>query len=62
MTMPYWQWRPVSAFLIGSVLISATFAAAQQPTPPPKHAIDSLTMDLETMRPFIDEQVLPLAS
>jgi iron complex outermembrane receptor protein len=47
--MPYWQWRPVSAFLIGSVLISASFAAAQQPTPPPKHSIDTLTMDLERL-------------
>jgi outer membrane cobalamin receptor len=49
MTMPYWQWRPASAFLIGSVLISASFAAAQQPTPPPKHSIDTLTMDLERL-------------
>jgi outer membrane cobalamin receptor len=47
--MPYWQWRPVSAFLIGSVLISASFAAAQQPTPPPKRSIDTLTMDLEQL-------------
>ncbi|MEA2763658.1 MAG: hypothetical protein QOK07_62 [Gemmatimonadaceae bacterium] len=49
MTTPYWQWRPVSAFLIGSVLISASFAAAQQPTPPPRRAIDTLTMDLERL-------------
>jgi outer membrane receptor protein involved in Fe transport len=49
MTMPHWRWRPVSAFLIGSVLISASFAAAQQPTPPPKRAIDTLTMDLERL-------------
>jgi outer membrane receptor for ferrienterochelin and colicin len=49
MTTPYWQWRPVSAFLIGSVLISASFAAAQQPTPPPKRSIDTLTMDLERL-------------
>jgi iron complex outermembrane receptor protein len=47
--MPYWQWRSASAFLIGSVLISASLAAAQQPTPPPRRAIDSLTMDLEQL-------------
>jgi outer membrane receptor for ferrienterochelin and colicin len=47
--MPYWQWRSASAFLIGSVLISASLAVAQQQTPPPKHAIDSLTMDLEQL-------------
>jgi outer membrane receptor protein involved in Fe transport len=47
--MPYWQWRPVSAFLIGSVLLSASFASAQQPVPPPKHSIDSVTMDLEQL-------------
>ena len=50
MTMPYWHWRPVSALLIGSVLISASFAAAQQPTPPPpKAAVDQSTMDLEQL-------------
>jgi iron complex outermembrane receptor protein len=49
MSTPYWQWRPLSAFLIGSVLISASFAAAQQPTPPPKRSIDTLTMDLERL-------------
>jgi outer membrane receptor protein involved in Fe transport len=49
MTMPRWQWRSVSAFLIGSVLISASFAAAQQPTPPPKAALDQSTMDLEQL-------------
>jgi outer membrane receptor for ferrienterochelin and colicin len=49
MSTPYWQWRTVSSFLIGSVLISASFAAAQQPTPPPKRSIDTLTMDLERL-------------
>ncbi|HEX9129575.1 MAG TPA: TonB-dependent receptor [Gemmatimonadaceae bacterium] len=49
MTMPYWQWRSVSAFLIGSLLISASLAAAQQPTPPPKHAIDTISNDLEQL-------------
>jgi iron complex outermembrane receptor protein len=39
----------VSAFLIGSVLISASLAVAQQPTPPPRHAIDTLTNDLEQL-------------
>jgi outer membrane receptor for ferrienterochelin and colicins len=47
--MPYWQWRSASAFLIGSVLISARLAAAQQPTPPPKHAIDTISYDLEQL-------------
>jgi len=49
MTMSRWRRQPVSALLIGTVLISASFAAAQQPTPPPKRAIDSLTMDLEQL-------------
>ncbi len=49
MTMPYWQWRSASAFLIGSVLISASLAAAQQPTPPPKQAIDTISNDLEQL-------------
>jgi outer membrane cobalamin receptor len=49
MTMPRWQWRTASAFLIGSVLISASFAAAQQPTPPPAKATDPSTMDLEQL-------------
>jgi outer membrane receptor for ferrienterochelin and colicin len=49
MTMPHWQWRSVSAFLIGSVLISASLAAAQQPTPPPKQAIDTISNDLEQL-------------
>jgi hypothetical protein len=49
MTLPYWHWRPVSAFLIGSVLISASFASAQQPTPPPKAGADATTMDLEQL-------------
>jgi iron complex outermembrane receptor protein len=31
------------------VLISASLAVAQQPTPPPKRAIDTLTMDLEQL-------------
>jgi outer membrane cobalamin receptor len=39
----------MSAFLIGSVLISASVAAAQQPTPPPPKAADSSTMDLEQL-------------
>ena len=47
--MPYWQWRSASAFLIGSLLISASLAAAQQPTPPPKQAIDTITNDLEQL-------------
>ena len=47
--MPHWQWRSVSAFLIGSVLISASLAVAQQPTPPPKQAIDTITNDLEQL-------------
>lgn len=49
MSKPFWQRRRVSAFLIGSVLISASLAAAQQPTPPPKRSIDTLTMDLERL-------------
>src|ERR1700720_4222253 len=50
MTMPYWQWRSASAFLIGSVLISASLAVAQQPTPPPgKAVVDASTMDLEQL-------------
>ena len=50
MTMPHGQWRSASAFLIGSVLISASLAVAQQPTPPPsKPAVDSSTMDLEQL-------------
>jgi outer membrane receptor protein involved in Fe transport len=47
--MPYWRWRSASAFLIGSVLISASLAAAQRPTPPPKQAIDTITNDLEQL-------------
>lgn len=50
MSMPCWQWRSASAFLIGSVLISASLAAAQQPTPPPKSAaVDPSTLDLEQL-------------
>jgi hypothetical protein len=49
MTTPYWQWRSASVFLIGSVLISASLAAAQRPTPPPKQAIDTITNDLEQL-------------
>lgn len=50
MKMPDWQWLSASAFVIGSVLISASFAAAQQPTPPPpKDAVDTSTMDLEQL-------------
>jgi iron complex outermembrane receptor protein len=48
MAIPSWQSR-VSAFLLGSVLISASLAVAQQPTPPPKQAVDTLTMDLEQL-------------
>jgi len=47
--MPYCQWRSVSAFLIGSLLISASLAAAQQPTPPPKQATDTISNDLEQL-------------
>ena len=40
----------MSAFLIGMVLTSASFASAQQPTPPPvKAAPDASTMDLEQL-------------
>lgn len=51
MTMPHWQWRSACAFLIGSLLISASLAVAQLPTPPPppKHAIDTITNDLEQL-------------
>jgi outer membrane receptor for ferrienterochelin and colicin len=50
MTMPYRQLRSASVFLIASVLISASLAAAQQPTPPPqKPAVDPSTMDLEQL-------------
>jgi outer membrane receptor protein involved in Fe transport len=49
MTMPNRQWWSASAFLIGSLLIPASLAVAQQPTPPPKHAIDTLTRDLEQL-------------
>ncbi|HEX9085076.1 MAG TPA: TonB-dependent receptor [Gemmatimonadaceae bacterium] len=49
MSMPYWQWRSASAFLLGSVLISASLATAQLPTPPPKQAIDTITNDLEQL-------------
>ena len=48
MTKPHWQWRSASAFLIGSVVISASLAVAQQPTPPPPKA-DPSTMDLESL-------------
>jgi outer membrane receptor for ferrienterochelin and colicin len=44
-----WHWRRLSVFLIGSVLISASFAAAQQPTPPPPKAAEPSTMDLEQL-------------
>ena len=47
--MPHRQWWSASAFLIGSLLIPASLAIAQQPTPPPKHAIDTLTRDLEQL-------------
>jgi iron complex outermembrane receptor protein len=49
MTTPCRLWRSVSAFLIGSALISATHAAAQQPTPPPKQATDTISNDLEQL-------------
>src|SRR4029079_19582188 len=50
MTMPYRRWRSASFLLIGSVLISASLATAQQPTPPPpKAAVDSSTMDLQQL-------------
>ncbi len=49
MTMPNRQWWSASAFLIGSLLIPASLAVAQQPTPPPKHAVDTLTRDLEQL-------------
>jgi outer membrane receptor protein involved in Fe transport len=48
MSKSYWLSR-ASTFLIGSVLISASLAVAQQPTPPPKSGIDTLTMDLERL-------------
>jgi len=47
--MPNRQWWSASAFLIGSLLIPASLAVAQQPTPPPKHAVDTLTGDLEQL-------------
>jgi iron complex outermembrane receptor protein len=47
--MPYSHWRSASAFLIGSLLISASLAAAQQPTPPPKQAVDTISNDLEQL-------------
>ena len=49
MKMPHRQWWSASAFLIGSLLIPASLAVAQQPTPPPKHAVDTLTRDLERL-------------
>jgi iron complex outermembrane receptor protein len=49
MTTPCRLWRSVSAFLVGSLLISATHAAAQQPTPPPKQATDTISNDLEQL-------------
>ena len=39
----------MSAVLIGCVLISASLAVAQQPTPPPKQSIDTITNDLEQL-------------
>ena len=47
--MPYWKWRSASTALIAGVFISASFAAAQQPTPPPKPAADASTLDLEQL-------------
>ena len=49
MTITYWQWRSASAFLFAGMLISASLAAAQQPTPPPRQAIDTITNDLEQL-------------
>ena len=49
MTKPHWQWRSASAFLLGSVLISASLAVAQLPTPPPPKAADPSTLDLESL-------------
>jgi outer membrane receptor for ferrienterochelin and colicin len=49
MKTSYWRWRSVGALVIASVLISASLAVAQQPTPPPKAAVDSTTMDLEQL-------------
>jgi outer membrane receptor protein involved in Fe transport len=49
MTMPRWQWRSLSTFLIGGVLFSASFAAAQQPMPAAPKAVDPSTMDLEQL-------------
>jgi len=50
MTIPNRQWRAVSAFLIGAVLISASLAVAQRPTPPPaKAVVYPSTMDLEQL-------------
>lgn len=48
MTIPCRRWRSASALLIGSVLISASLALAQQP-PPAKAAVDPSTMDLEQL-------------
>src|SRR4029079_5770672 len=50
MTIPHWHWRIVSTFLIATVLISASLAAAQQPTPPPrKTTVYPSTMDIEQL-------------
>jgi iron complex outermembrane receptor protein len=49
MTKPRSRWRSASVFLIGSVLISASLAAAQQPTAPPAKQADTSTMDLERL-------------
>jgi outer membrane cobalamin receptor len=49
MTKPRSHWRSASVFLIGSVFLSATLAAAQQPGPPPTKAADPSTMDLEQL-------------
>ena len=45
--MPYGRWWSAGAFLVGSLLIPASLAIAQQPPALPKHAIDTLTRDLE---------------
>jgi len=50
MTIPNWQCRSASVLLIAGVLLSASLASAQQPTPPPNKAtVDPSTMDLEQL-------------
>jgi outer membrane receptor protein involved in Fe transport len=47
--MPYWKWRSASTALVAGMLISASLATAQQPTPPPKPAADASTLALEQL-------------